>query len=98
VIYIAYALFAFGCLVSLTNFYLSFLRYPLYRFRGEIDDNFQWSSGLPMIGSLLIVVSIFSVAEVPWLFWGGVLCAILDTGGVHWFAGIMLYLSARDDT
>lgn len=96
-IYVAYALFAFGCFVSLTNFYLSFLRYPLYRFRGGIDDDFQWSSGIPMIGSLLIAVFIFSVASSPWLFWGGVVSAVLDTGGIHWFAGIMLCTSESDD-
>jgi len=33
--YIAYALLSFGCFVSLVNFYLSVLRYPLFRLRGN---------------------------------------------------------------
>ena len=96
-IYIAYASFAFGCLVCISNFYLSFLRYPLFRLRGGSHDDYQWSSGAPMIGSLFVAVFVFSVAGNPWLFWFGILCAILDTGGLHWFVGIMLYLSIRGD-
>ena len=95
--YIAYALFGLGCLVSLINFYLSFLRYPIFRLRGGAADDYQWVSGLPMIGSLLIVLTLAFVFSNVWLRFFGITCAVVDTAGLHWFAGTMLYMRWRGE-
>lgn len=97
VIYIAYALLAYGCAVSLNNFYLSFLQFPLYRLRGGNPDHFKSQSLVVLVGSLLIVAFLFSVAGSPWLFWAGVTCAVFDTGGPHWFALYMLLRRVDDE-
>jgi hypothetical protein len=85
---VAYVLFALGSLVSGLNFYLSFLRYPLYKLLGR---RFRWVSGFPLVGSLSLVVSVVLLRESPLLFWGGIIIALLDTGGLHWFAGVMVW-------
>ena len=87
-----YGLLAVGGFVCALNFYLSFLRYPLSRLRGQ---PFQWVSGFPVIGSLLVVACLFVLALPPWLFWVAVVCAVLDTGGLHWFAGTMFWYWLR---
>lgn len=83
--YIAYVLLAFGCILSLVNFYLSFLRYPVHRLRGRAADDYRWISGYPLVGSLVVFACLPFVYHVPLLFWVGVGCAALDTGGLHWF-------------
>ncbi len=82
-----------GALVCLVNFYLSFLRYLLHRARGRDPENYRWMSGVPLIGSLLVLIS--------WVFWlhgigsqaldvtAGAI-ALIDTGGIHWFVGTMV--------
>ena len=97
-IYVAYVTFAYGCYVSLINFYFKFLHCPTVCFLGRKADDSKSSSLIPIIGSLLITVSIYSVAGMPWLFWGGVVCAILDTGGVHWLAAMILFMPRHGDT
>jgi hypothetical protein len=90
-----YAWFAIGAFVCCLNFYLSFLRYPLHRLLGR---ECKWVSGFPGVGSVMVVGSLVELHESPVLFWAGVTIALLDTGGLHWFAGIMLwmYLFHRD--
>jgi hypothetical protein len=85
---LAYTLFAVGAFLCLLNFYLSFLRYPLYRLFGR---EYQHASGVPLFGSLLLVIAVTLLYERPLLFWSGITLALLDTGGLHWFAGIMLW-------
>lgn len=98
VIYVAYAIFAYGCCVSLINFYIKFLHCPINCILGRTVDDSKSSSLIPIIGSLLIIVSVYSVAEIPWLFWGGVVSAILDTGGLHWFAVMIFFMPTHGDT
>ncbi len=82
------------------NLYLSFGRYPIYRLRGGVVSEYKWISGIPMFGSLLIVGALLLLHMHNWLWWFGAICAILDTAGLHWFLGTMLYTSragwARD--
>ena len=92
---LAYTLFAVGTLVCFLNFYLSFLRYPLYRLFGR---EYKHVSGVPLFGSPLLIVAVAILHERPLFFWSGITIALLDTGGLHWFASIMLwmYLFRRD--
>jgi hypothetical protein len=89
-------LFALGALISCLNFYASFLRYPVHRLRGGTRENYRWSSGLPLIGSLALWASIPLLLHRqpwPWVAFG---LSLLDTGGLHWFAGTMLWMSWRE--
>ncbi len=91
-------LFSAGAIVCLVNFYLSCLRYPLHRLRGRAPDTYQWVSGFPLVGSLLVVLA--------WLFWlrgegwapldvAAWSLALIDTGGIHWFLLVMLAQAIR---
>jgi hypothetical protein len=94
-VFCAYVLFALGAFVCCLNFYLSFLRYPLCKL---LRREYKWVSGIPLLGSLLLVVAVAVLHESPLFFWGGIMIALIDTGGLHWFVGILLwmYLFHRD--
>lgn len=89
---IEWGLFGIGAAVCLVNFYLSCLRYPLHRLLGRAPDSYRWVSGFPVVESLLVVLA--------WRFWlrseGSLaldvtawMLALIDTGGIHWFAAIL---------
>jgi hypothetical protein len=77
-----------GAVIAITNFYLSFLRYPICRMRG---CPFTWKSGVPLLGSVLLVFGAFLAQSRPALFWLCLAVALIDTGGPHWFVGTMLW-------
>ncbi len=52
------ALLSFGGCISILNFYLSFLRYPLHVLRGGNKDNFQWVSGFPLVGTVFLLAAL----------------------------------------
>jgi hypothetical protein len=98
---LGWALLIVGGLICLLNLYLSALRYPMHRMLGRDRQSYRWVSGVPLIGSLAVVCG--------WTFWArhqdsrmldvaAWSLALLDTGGIHWFAAIMGYrwLSDRD--
>jgi hypothetical protein len=80
-----------GGLVSALNFYLSFCRYHLYRFRGRSRESYHRVSGLPLVGSLLVTLSIVRFYDVPWILALALVLIAIDTGGIHWFAGVLIY-------
>ena len=80
-----------GGLVSALNFYLSFCRYPLHRFRGGSRESYRWVSGFPLVGSLLVALSIVRFYDAPWIFAIALALIAIDTGGIHWFAGVLIY-------
>lgn len=86
---LTYSIFVAGAFVCCLNFYLSFLRYPLCRLRGQ---EYKWVSGVPVFGSLLLVIALAMVHDSPVFFWIGTSIALLDTGGLHWFAVAMLWM------
>jgi hypothetical protein len=82
--WLGYLLFGLGALVSLTNFYLSFLRYPLFVLRGRSRDEYQHISGFPMVGMLVL----FGLALTPAsssLSLAALLFMLIDTGNIPWF-------------
>lgn len=93
--YILYILLVIGCFISLLNFYLSFVRYLIFRWRGGSANDYHWISGYPLVGSILVVLSLLLMPASFWLLWFGIVCAVLDTGGLHWFAGTMLVSAVR---
>ncbi len=85
-------LFAFGVFISLLNFYLSFIRYPLHILRGGTRDSFQWVSGFPLVGTVLIVLALLlDGLDRPLLIYIGLFALLTDTGGIPWMIGQLTY-------
>src|SRR4051794_37286374 len=85
---LAYAAFALGASLSLLNFFLSFVRAPLLRAGGRSP---RFVSGIPLFGSLLLVVSATLLWSQRRLALSALALAALDTGGIHWFVGVLLW-------
>jgi uncharacterized membrane-anchored protein len=90
---IAIVLCSIGAFISGLNFYLSFIRYPLHRLRGRSRAEFHWVSGFPVIGSLLLWICAVRLTAWPILMWAALAISLLDTGGLHWFAFVILFRS-----
>jgi hypothetical protein len=85
---LGYLAFALGAFLSLLNFYLSFVRAPLLLALGRPS---RFVSGFPLVGSLLLVASSFLLWRAPWLVLTALAAAALDTGGLHWLLGVLLW-------
>jgi hypothetical protein len=79
-----------GVAISCLNFYLSFLRYPLLRCLGKAPADIPWVSGIPLCGSLLLWIGAAFFAGKPVVLGTVLAISLLDTGGLHWFAAMML--------
>ena|ERR1017187_327152 len=90
---LAWVGFALGAWVCLLNFYLSFVRYPVHRWRGLSKESYHWVSGLPLVGSLFVAFSLLRLHPLPALLPIGLALIAADTGGIHWFIGSMIYQS-----
>lgn len=88
---IGLVLFGLGTLITCVNVYTSFIRYPLHRWRGGTRDDFRWISGLPIFGSLFLWLAALALIHHPVLMWTALITSLFDTGGLHWFAGTMIY-------
>ncbi|MFQ5804069.1 MAG: hypothetical protein ACE5JQ_14355 [Candidatus Methylomirabilales bacterium] len=86
--YVSLIVGGFSCAL---NFYLSFLRYPLHKLRRGGDVEYRWVSGIPVVGSLLVLMSLASLHLETWLLYAALILMLVDTGGIHWFLGTMLY-------
>jgi len=81
---VGFALLLAASAIAALNFYLSWLRYPLYRWKGGREGEYRWMSGFPIIGNVLcvggwalggassawwpLVILAFDTAGFPWLF------------------------------
>ena len=74
--------------VCLFNFFLSFIRMPWNRWRGR---DVRWSSGVPLFGSAFLLWFAIWHSDSPIWFWSSIAIALLDTGGLHWFASTMFW-------
>jgi hypothetical protein len=84
-----YAPFFAGAWISGWNFYVSFLRMPFARWRRR---EVRYESGAPLVGSLILVwFAAWHRAEPGW-FWASLAIAVLDTGGLHWVLGSVLWI------
>lgn len=88
--------FSLGGLLCLANFYLSFLRYPLHRFRGLPKESYHWVSGFPLVGSFFVALSLLVLHGLPGILFVAIVLISIDTGGIHWFFGTMIYRSVYD--
>ncbi|MDT7778120.1 MAG: hypothetical protein QOC99_632 [Acidobacteriota bacterium] len=87
---VGFIICGFGALITLVNFYSSYVSYPLHRLISK-DKPFTYSSPVPIVGSLLLwlgAIWLRSAGSVGWR-WLLVL-SLLDTGGIHWFLLLMV--------
>jgi len=93
---ILYILFIIGSLICFLNFYLSFLDYPVQRLIHGKKKKFKSISGLPLVGSLFVAISLIFLYKSNLLLTVGLILIAIDTGGIHWFLGITLFYSLKD--
>ncbi|MBW8883928.1 MAG: hypothetical protein JF612_03940 [Planctomycetia bacterium] len=79
---LAIALFALGTLVVALNVFLSFVRYPMHRWRGGTKENYRYASGLPLFGSLFLWGSAWLPRDNPAAMWIAILLSLPDTAGI----------------
>ena len=93
---VIFILAGIGAAVTVINFYLSFIRYPLHGLWYR-DRSFQWKSGFPLLGSLLLWIA----ALFFWLSGSApkaaiaLVFSIFDTRGIHWFVVSQLHKSGH---
>jgi hypothetical protein len=74
-----------GTIIAILNLYLSLLRPLRYRWRGQPTEDYRHISGIPLIGTLLILAAAvigfgsFVVATA------GIAATLADTGSPFWF-------------
>jgi hypothetical protein len=89
------AFFGVGALVAGVNFYTSFVRYPLHRWRGGTREDFRWVSGFPVVGFMCLFVAAACLRDHPVLMWAALVVALLDTSAPHWLAASLIYTLVR---
>lgn len=96
---IALGLLILGGFVCCLNFYLSFLRYPLHRLGGGSKESYHWVSGFPLVGSFFVAIALLKYWHNTGLFVAAMLLIAIDTGGIPWFLGSILYqaVTKRDE-
>jgi hypothetical protein len=87
-----WALFTLAAVIAGLNFYLSFMRQPLYKWLGRES---KFVSGLPLIGTVLLVLAHFFLQRSWFLWWGTVVVGIMDTGGLPWFVVTVMWMAMR---
>jgi hypothetical protein len=92
---IAWLALMIGGLVCALNFYLSFCRYALHRRGGGSRESYGRISGFPLVGSVLVALSLFKFYDLFWILTVALVLIAIDTGGVHWFIGALIYQNFR---
>jgi hypothetical protein len=95
-IFFKWVLFAFGAYLCALNFYLSFLRYPLYLRRGLPKESYKFASGIPIIGSLILFLLARYTNLPPVMFYAAIGLIIADTGGIHWAVASIAYYGLKE--
>ena len=92
---LSWVAFGLGGLLCLSNFYLSFLRYPLHKLRGGTKETYRWNSGIPLFGSGMVALSLLRLGPIHSIPAAAIMLIAIDTGGIHWFIGTMIYQAAK---
>jgi hypothetical protein len=88
---LAWIALSLGATFCVHSFYLSFLRYPLHRLRGLSPESYRRESGIPVFGSVFVALSLFRLHSVAWVVPTAIALIVADTGGIHWFVGVIIY-------
>jgi hypothetical protein len=78
-----------GGAIALLNFTLSYLVVPWRRHVSGRTET-RVASGLPLIGSLLLIAALFVAPAGP-MRWIATALLLVDTGGPHWFLGSVIW-------
>jgi hypothetical protein len=81
--FILFTIITVGIMLSVINFYISFLAKK------------KIGSGIPIFGSFLLFISLFFIKN-KLVFYIISLFAFLDTGGIHWLLANILYHKIRN--
>ena len=79
---VGYSTFAFGCVVGLLNFYLSWLRPLAHRLRSD-GTALRHMSGLPLLGNTAVIGLLFAPPSLA-LSTIALLQIVLDTRGLQY--------------
>jgi hypothetical protein len=93
--FISWVALVVGGALCLLNFYLSWLRYPLHRLRRRSKESYHSTSGAPLVGSLLVALSMFGLRSVTAVVPVAIALIVIDTGGIHWLLGSQIYHAWR---
>ena len=83
---LAVGLIAAAGLIAVLNFYLSLIRRSLWQRRHRPGEEYRHVSGLPVLGTMLQVAGCAVGFGSLSVGLGGLAAALLDTGGLPWFA------------
>jgi hypothetical protein len=86
---IGVAIAAIGGAVTALNFYLYFLRYPLYRLLGGSPEHYRYSSGLPLFGQQLLWIGAAFLWTRPVAMWSVLAISLFDAAGLHVLAAVV---------
>jgi hypothetical protein len=67
------------------------LRHPLHRLRGLPKESYRHVSEFPVLGSLFVALSLVGLHEIPAMRPVAIIVMLIDTGGIHWTIGWMIY-------
>ena len=81
---LAYVVLGFGALVSVANFYLSFLRHPVLRLLGRAEEDIRHVSGVPIFGAVVLVGLVLAPPSTALSVGCLLLLLLVDTGGPLW--------------
>ncbi|WP_144394618.1 hypothetical protein [Pleionea sediminis] len=94
---IALILLIAGVLLCINNIYASWLRFPIHKYlKKRPDEEFVFVSGIPLFGSLFVVIALLLSSVNVYVYWFSVLLALLDTGGIHWYLVTVLYSTSNE--
>ena len=93
--FISWVALLVGGVLCLLNFYLSWLRYPLHRLRRRSKESYHFASGAPLVGSLLVALSVFGLRSITAVVPVAIALIVMDTGGIHWLLGGQIYHAWR---
>ena len=82
---VAGVLLGLSVVIAVTNFYLSWLRYPLYRLRGGSRPEYRFVSGVPLFGSIFAYLALLLDHRSAFV-WVALAALVIDTGGLLWAA------------
>jgi hypothetical protein len=70
----------------------------LHRLRGRAEGTYRPVSGFPLVGSLLVAISLVLLHANTVALSVALVLMLVDTGGIHWFFGSMIHRHFRART
>ena len=80
-----------GGIICCFNLYVSHIRYWLHLLKRKPAEQFQWASGIPMIGSFLVIIAVGLARQNTVVLLVAASLLLIDTGGPVWLIGSYFY-------